>query len=105
VREEADRCGMYYVHNRWLGGMLTNFQTIRQSIERLKKLEEIMADPSGAPPQPGPNDISTAILRPKKSPNRLIVDEATSDDNSVATLNPATMEILQLFRGDTIIVR
>ncbi|KAF9224158.1 valosin-containing protein [Gyrodon lividus] len=64
-----------------------------------------MADPSGAPPQPGPNDISTAILRPKKSPNRLIVDEATSDDNSVATLNPATMETLSLFRGDTIIVR
>ena len=45
VREEAERCGMFYVHNRWLGGMLTNFQTIRQSIERLKKLEEIMADP------------------------------------------------------------
>jgi small subunit ribosomal protein S2 len=36
---------MFYVNNRWLGGMLTNFQTIRQSIERLKKLEEIMADP------------------------------------------------------------
>jgi len=36
---------MFYVHNRWLGGMLTNFQTIRQSIDRLKKLEEIMADP------------------------------------------------------------
>ena len=33
------------MHNRWLGGMLTNFQTIRASIERLKKLEEIMADP------------------------------------------------------------
>ncbi|KAJ3709562.1 P-loop containing nucleoside triphosphate hydrolase protein [Lentinula guzmanii] len=64
-----------------------------------------MADPSGAAPQPGPNDVSTAILRPKKSPNRLIVDEATTDDNSVATINPATMEILQLFRGDTIIVR
>ncbi|KAI6164523.1 P-loop containing nucleoside triphosphate hydrolase protein [Pisolithus thermaeus] len=64
-----------------------------------------MADPSGAPPQPGPNDTATAILRPKKSPNRLIVDEATSDDNSVATLNPATMELLSLFRGDTIIVR
>ncbi|KAG6877539.1 hypothetical protein C0993_006232 [Termitomyces sp. T159_Od127] len=41
-----------------------------------------MADPSGAPPQPGPDDISTAILRPKKSPNRLIVDEAQQDDNS-----------------------
>jgi small subunit ribosomal protein S2 len=45
VREEAERCGMFYVNNRWLGGMLTNFQTIRQSIERLKKLEEIMSDP------------------------------------------------------------
>jgi len=64
-----------------------------------------MANPSGDPPGPGPNDTSTAILRAKKSPNRLIVDEAISDDNSVATLNPATMELLQLFRGDTIIVR
>jgi small subunit ribosomal protein S2 len=45
VREEADRCGMFYVNSRWLGGMLTNFQTIRASIDRLKKLEEIMADP------------------------------------------------------------
>ena len=36
---------MFFVNNRWLGGMLTNFQTIRASIERLKKLEEIMADP------------------------------------------------------------
>jgi small subunit ribosomal protein S2 len=45
VREEAERCGMFYVNNRWLGGMLTNFQTIRHSIDRLKKLEEIMADP------------------------------------------------------------
>jgi small subunit ribosomal protein S2 len=45
VREEAERCGMFYVNNRWLGGMLTNFQTIKASIERLKKLEEIMADP------------------------------------------------------------
>ncbi|KAM0793495.1 hypothetical protein ACM66B_000934 [Microbotryomycetes sp. NB124-2] len=50
-------------------------------------------------------DSATAILRPKKSPNRLVVDEASSDDNSVATLHPATMETLQLFRGDTIIVR
>ncbi|KAI6129894.1 P-loop containing nucleoside triphosphate hydrolase protein [Pisolithus croceorrhizus] len=60
-----------------------------------------MADPSGPPPQPGPNDTATAILRQKKSPHRLIVDEATSDDNSVATLNPTTMETLSLFRGDT----
>ncbi|KZV82495.1 hypothetical protein EXIGLDRAFT_778507 [Exidia glandulosa HHB12029] len=43
-----------------------------------------MADPSGAAPQPGPNDVSTAILRPKKSPNRVILDEATADNNSAA---------------------
>src|SRR5262245_13230639 len=41
VREEAERCGMFHVHNRWLGGTLTNFSTIRQSIERLRKLEEM----------------------------------------------------------------
>ncbi|KAG8843414.1 AAA ATPase cdc48 [Tulasnella sp. 330] len=61
-------------------------------------------DPSGAPSQPQ-DDTATAILRTKKTANRLIVDESTGDDNSVATLNPATMEVLQLFRGDTIIVK
>lgn len=45
IREEATRCGMYYVHNRWLGGTLTNFTTIRQSIERLRKIEEMENDP------------------------------------------------------------
>jgi small subunit ribosomal protein S2 len=45
IREEAERCGMSHVHNRWLGGTLTNFQTIRQSIERLRKLEEMENDP------------------------------------------------------------
>ena len=39
VLEEAGRCGMYYVNHRWLGGMLTNFQTIRQSIGKLEELE------------------------------------------------------------------
>ena len=41
VREEAERCGMFYVNQRWLGGMLTNFQTIKQRIARLNELEEI----------------------------------------------------------------
>jgi small subunit ribosomal protein S2 len=41
VFEEASRCGMYYVNQRWLGGTLTNFSTIRKSITRLKKLEEM----------------------------------------------------------------
>lgn len=39
VREEAKRCGMPYVDHRWLGGMLTNFRTVKQSIRRLKDLE------------------------------------------------------------------
>jgi small subunit ribosomal protein S2 len=41
VFEEATRCGMFYVNHRWLGGTLTNFATIRKSITRLKKLEEM----------------------------------------------------------------
>ena len=45
VREEAVRCGMFHVHNRWLGGTLTNFSTIRLSIDRLRKLEEMENDP------------------------------------------------------------
>ncbi|XP_027126513.1 cell division cycle protein 48 homolog [Coffea arabica] len=50
-------------------------------------------------------DYSTAILERKKSPNRLIVDEATNDDNSVVTMHPSKMEELQLFRGDTILIK
>jgi small subunit ribosomal protein S2 len=44
VYDEATRCGMFYVNQRWLGGTLTNFTTIRKSIARLKKLEEMKAN-------------------------------------------------------------
>jgi small subunit ribosomal protein S2 len=44
ILEEANRCGMFYVNNRWLGGTLTNFTTVRRSIERLKELEAVLAD-------------------------------------------------------------
>jgi small subunit ribosomal protein S2 len=46
IYEEANRCEMYYVHNRWLGGMLTNFQTIKKSIDRLNYLNTIELDGS-----------------------------------------------------------
>ncbi len=46
VEEEAQRCGMPYVNHRWLGGMLTNFKTIRQSIQRLIDLEEMSTNGS-----------------------------------------------------------
>jgi len=44
IREQALRCGMPYVNHRWLGGMLTNFKTVRQSIKRLKDLEAMEQD-------------------------------------------------------------
>ncbi|MBI5141794.1 MAG: 30S ribosomal protein S2 [Nitrospirae bacterium] len=44
VREEAERCGSFYVNDRWLGGMLTNFTTIKKSLQKLKKIETMRAD-------------------------------------------------------------
>ena len=44
VKTEADRCGMYYVNERWLGGMLTNFKTIQSRIARLKAIETMAED-------------------------------------------------------------
>ena len=46
IEREATRCGMYYVNNRWLGGMLTNFETIKKSIHRLKKIDKMEVDGS-----------------------------------------------------------
>lgn len=56
-----------------------------------------MADPKA--------DINTAIMDKKKAPNRLIVDEATNDDNSVVTLSQAKMDELDLFHGDNILLK
>ena len=44
VKEEAERCGMFYVNHRWLGGTLTNFQTIQTRIARLKEIEKMAED-------------------------------------------------------------
>jgi small subunit ribosomal protein S2 len=74
VKEEAERCGMYYVNNRWLGGMLTNFQTIRASIDRLKKLEETMATLAG-------------IKNMRKLPDALWVIDTKKEDIAVAEAN------------------
>lgn len=41
IEQEAKRCGMYYINNRWLGGTLTNFKTIRSSVEKMKKIEQM----------------------------------------------------------------
>ena len=44
VREEAERCGMFYMNHRWLGGTMTNFRTIRKSIQRFKEIEETLSN-------------------------------------------------------------
>ncbi len=44
IEEQAQRCGAFYVNERWLGGLLTNFQTVRKSIDKLKKLEKMEAE-------------------------------------------------------------
>lgn len=44
VKTEAERCGMYYVNERWLGGMLTNFKTIQSRVKRLKEIERMQED-------------------------------------------------------------
>ncbi len=46
VKEEAERCGMFYINNRWLGGMLTNFQTIKKSVDQMKNIEAMIEDGS-----------------------------------------------------------
>jgi small subunit ribosomal protein S2 len=76
IYEEANRCEMFYVHNRWLGGMLTNFQTIRQSINRLNYLNEIQ------------NDGSIDVF-PKKERLKLAKERVKLDNNlgGIRTMN------------------
>jgi len=66
--EEATRCDMHYVQNRWLGGMLTNFNTIRQSIDRLNYLNEIESD-------------GTINMFPKKERLQLMKEREKLDSN------------------------
>ncbi len=44
IQEEAQRCGQYYINNRWLGGLMTNYQTVQNSIKRLKEIEAMKED-------------------------------------------------------------
>jgi small subunit ribosomal protein S2 len=68
IYEEANRCEMFYVHNRWLGGMLTNFQTIKKSIDRLNYLNDIHND-------------ETINLFPKKERLKLNKERIKLDNN------------------------
>lgn len=78
IQKEAERCGQFYVNNRWLGGMLTNFVTIRQSILRLKKLEKMEVD-----------GIFDSL--PKKERNRLIKEKNRLEQNLGGIKNMDTL--------------
>ncbi|GKT95463.1 LOW QUALITY PROTEIN: AAA family ATPase [Colletotrichum tofieldiae] len=73
-----------------------------QPAEHKKKVN--LTDTSGADVK-DQDDIATAILKKKKKPNQLMVTDAVNDDNSIIALSENTMEALQLFRGDTVLVR
>ena len=68
IREEALRCGQYYVNNRWLGGMLTNFKTIRRGIDRLNEIRKMEAD-------------GTFEVLPKKEVSKLKLEMEKLDKN------------------------
>jgi len=68
IKEEAVRCGMYYVNERWLGGMLTNFKTMQSRINRLKSLEKMEED-------------GTFNLLPKKETAKLMLEKEKLERN------------------------
>jgi len=68
IKEEAERCGQFYVNNRWLGGMLTNFKTIRKSIDRLLALKKMSED-------------GTFDVLPKKEVSKLVLEMEKLEKN------------------------
>jgi small subunit ribosomal protein S2 len=72
VVEAAERCGMYYVNHRWLGGLLTNWKTISQSIRRLKELEEHFTQSEAAA-------VKLAELRAAATPDAPVGKDAVRD--------------------------
>lgn len=107
VRSEAVRCGMYYVNHRWLGGMLTNFQTIRRSISRLDKLD---ADETNGLFEQMPkkevislrrekgkldNNLS-GIREMKKIPEVLVVTDTRKEHTAIAEANKLNIPIIAI---------
>ena len=107
VRAEAMRCGMYYVNHRWLGGMLTNFQTIRRSISRLDKLD---ADEANGVFEQMPkkevmslrrekgklNNNLSGIREMKKVPEALVVTDTRKEHTAIAEANKLNIPIIAI---------
>ena len=107
VRAEAMRCGMYYVNHRWLGGMLTNFQTIRRSISRLDKLD---ADETNGVFEQMPKKEVISLRREKGKldnnlsgiremkivPEALVVTDTRKEHTAIAEANKLNIPIIAI---------
>jgi len=81
IREESERAGQYYINNRWLGGLLTNFQTVQKSIKRLRDLESMQTD--------GRYEMITKKERIKLDREREILDKNLSGIKNMTRLPDA----------------
>ena len=107
VRAEALRCGMYYVNHRWLGGMLTNFQTIRRSISRLDKLDADEAngvfeqmpkkEVMSLRREKGKLDNNLSGIREMKNiPDALVVTDTRKEHTAIAEANKLNIPIIAI---------
>ena len=107
VRAEAIRCGMYYVNHRWLGGMLTNFQTIRRSISRLDKLDADEAngvfeqmpkkEVMSLRREKGKLDNNLSGIREMKNiPEALVVTDTRKEHTAIAEANKLNIPIIAI---------
>src|ERR671916_638801 len=81
IKEEAERCGQYYINNRWLGGLMTNFQTVQKSVKRLRDLESMQTD--------GRYEMITKKERIKLDREREILDKNLSGIKNMTRLPDA----------------
>lgn len=111
IKQEAERCGMFYIKHRWLGGLLTNFATIRKSIKRYKDLENIKKD--GTFGKLSKKEVSRltkemeklkrnfeGILDMERLPQALFIIDPKSEETSVKEANKLSIPICALIDSD-----
>ncbi len=108
MRDEAERCGMHYVTERWLGGMLTNFQTIRKSLDRLAELKKILSDEAQVASRPKKEvqslekqrakleKVLSGIEKMSRVPGMVFVIDARKEKIAVAEANKLNIPVVAI---------